>query len=89
MACADRAVAIVDGSKLGKTAFARICEITEVNEVVTDDSASRERVAAIEGHGTVVKIVPLDGPRPEGEHADPRARPQPRLETPDPGLAPE
>jgi DeoR family transcriptional regulator, aga operon transcriptional repressor len=36
---AERVVVVADGSKLGNRAFAKICEIGEVDVLVTDESA--------------------------------------------------
>jgi DeoR family transcriptional regulator, aga operon transcriptional repressor len=36
---ASRAIVVADGSKLGRVAFARICELGEVDELITDSAA--------------------------------------------------
>ncbi len=48
---------VADSSKLGHVAFARICELAEVHELITDDGADRAAVATIEDAGVRVTIV--------------------------------
>ncbi|ANY06462.1 DeoR/GlpR family DNA-binding transcription regulator [Pseudonocardia sp. HH130630-07] len=48
---AERVVAVADSSKLGGRAFARICPIDRIHEVVTDTDADPEVVRTLEAHG--------------------------------------
>ena len=50
-------VVVADSSKLGQVAFARICELAEVDELITDDGADAAAVAAIEDAGVRVTTV--------------------------------
>lgn len=52
-----RVVVVADGSKVGKLAFARICAIAEVDELITDASADPEALARIADAGVVVTRV--------------------------------
>lgn len=54
---ARHVVAVADGSKLGKVAFARICPITAVHELVTDAEADPEELRAIAEAGVRVTVV--------------------------------
>jgi DeoR family transcriptional regulator of aga operon len=54
---AERVVAVADGSKLGRRAFARICETTQVHALVTDVEADPEAVRAFEAVGVEVQTV--------------------------------
>jgi DeoR family transcriptional regulator of aga operon len=54
---AQRVVVIADGSKLGKRTLARIGDITEVDELITDSSADAGSVAAIRAVGVKVTVV--------------------------------
>jgi DeoR family transcriptional regulator of aga operon len=54
---AERVVAVADGSKLGRRAFARICETTQVHALVTDTDADPETVRAFEAVGVEVQAV--------------------------------
>ncbi len=54
---AERVVAVADGSKLGRRAFARICETTQVHALVTDTDADPEAVRAFEAAGVDVRTV--------------------------------
>jgi DeoR family transcriptional regulator of aga operon len=58
MARADQVVVVSDSSKIGHVAFARICELSEVDQLITDDGADSAAVAAIEEAGVKVTIVP-------------------------------
>lgn len=47
MKCADQTIVVADSSKFGKSSLARLCELNEVQTVVTDDGLSaawRERL---------------------------------------------
>jgi DeoR family transcriptional regulator of aga operon len=54
---ARRTVVIADSSKLGKATFARISPISEVDEVVTNDDADPEQLAALRQAGLRVVTV--------------------------------
>lgn len=50
-------VVVADGSKVGRLAFARICPLNAVNELITDGSADSVAVEAIIEAGVAVTIV--------------------------------
>ena len=54
---ARRVVVVTDGSKVGHAAFARICGIERVNDLITDASAEPDALAAIAGAGVTVTPV--------------------------------
>jgi DeoR family transcriptional regulator, aga operon transcriptional repressor len=54
---ARRVIVIADGSKVGQVAFARICRLGEVHELITDDAADHATVAAIRDAGVDVTLV--------------------------------
>jgi DeoR family transcriptional regulator of aga operon len=54
---ARRVVVVADGSKIGRVAFARICEITDVHELISDSSAHPPALAALTEAGLVVETV--------------------------------
>jgi DeoR family transcriptional regulator, aga operon transcriptional repressor len=54
---ADRVTVVADSSKIGKVAFARICELTDVTELITDDGADPAELAAIADRGVQVTTV--------------------------------
>jgi DeoR family transcriptional regulator of aga operon len=54
---ARRAVVIADSSKLGKVTFARISPISEISDVVTNEDADPEHVAALTRAGVRVLAV--------------------------------
>ncbi len=56
----DRAsvvIVVADSSKLGVVAFAQICELDRVTEVITDAAASPEAVAELTAEGVQVTVV--------------------------------
>jgi len=55
--CARRVVVVADSSKIGKVAFARICEITAVSELITDTAADPDAVRALTDCGVRVTLV--------------------------------
>ena len=54
---AKRAVVVADASKLGRVAFARICPIDRVHELITDAGADLEHVRELREAGVVVTVV--------------------------------
>ena len=54
---ADRVVVVADGSKIGRRAFAQICGIDSVAEVITTDVAEEERLQALRTAGVAVVQV--------------------------------
>jgi DeoR family transcriptional regulator of aga operon len=52
-----RTIAVADSSKVGRTAFARICEIRRINELISDDSAEPSIMAAIEEAGVKATLA--------------------------------
>ena len=54
---ARRVIVVADASKLGVTAFARICPPESVHILVTDDRIDPEMRARFEAHGTEVQAV--------------------------------
>ena len=48
---------VADSSKIGKVAFARICQLGDIDELITDDGADRAAVAAMEDRGVTVTTV--------------------------------
>jgi DeoR family transcriptional regulator, aga operon transcriptional repressor len=54
---AARVVVVADSSKLGRIAFARICGLDQVDELVTDLDADPDAIATIERAGVEVTLV--------------------------------
>ena len=56
----DRArevIVVADSSKIGRVAFARICGMSRIDELITDAEADRAALAAIEERGVRVTTV--------------------------------
>jgi DeoR/GlpR family transcriptional regulator of sugar metabolism len=56
-ASSRRRIAVADSSKLGKTAFARICALDELDVLVTDKQAPRDLVRSIREAGVEVVLA--------------------------------
>ncbi len=54
---AQKAIVVADSSKIGQVAFARICELSQVQEVISDELADPAEVAAIRNAGVNVTLV--------------------------------
>ena len=54
---AQRRIILADGSKVGKTGFCTICDLSNVNALITDSSADSERIQAIRDKGVQVRIT--------------------------------
>ena len=54
---ARRVIVVADSSKVGQVAFARICELGAVHEVITDVAADAAEVAAIREAGVEITLV--------------------------------
>jgi DeoR family transcriptional regulator, aga operon transcriptional repressor len=48
---------VADSSKIGKVAFARICQLSQVDELITDDGADRDALIALRDAGVIVTTV--------------------------------
>ena len=60
LALIDRArsvVVVADSSKIGRVAFARICSLSRIDDLITDREADRAALAAIEERGVRVTTV--------------------------------
>jgi DeoR family transcriptional regulator, aga operon transcriptional repressor len=54
---ARRAIVVADSSKIGQVAFARICDLAEVDELISDTDAVPSEVEAIRKGGVGVTLV--------------------------------
>jgi DeoR/GlpR family transcriptional regulator of sugar metabolism len=57
MARADKTLAAVDASKVGRASFAHIAGIEGIDILVTDDKASQEELALIREKGVRILVV--------------------------------
>jgi DeoR family transcriptional regulator of aga operon len=55
--CARRVVVIADSSKIGQAAFARICGLDRVDELITDGLSGEAGREAIREAGVAVTLV--------------------------------
>jgi DeoR family transcriptional regulator of aga operon len=49
-----RVVVVADSSKLGRSAFAHICDVSEINDLITDEQADSELLAGLRDAGVTV-----------------------------------
>ena len=54
---AHSVIAVADSSKVGQIAFARICELDRVDELISDIGADPDAVSAIREAGVEVTLV--------------------------------
>jgi DeoR family transcriptional regulator, aga operon transcriptional repressor len=54
---ASRVVVVADGSKLGRVAFARICPVSAVHELVTDGEADAGELQALRDTGLDLSVI--------------------------------
>ena len=50
-------VVVADGSKIGRVAFARICTLAQVDELITDRDVDRAEVRKLSDVGVKVSFV--------------------------------
>ncbi len=54
---ARRRIAVVDGSKIGATAFARVCPVESLDMIITDSSAPEDKIQEFRETGIEVLVV--------------------------------
>ena len=57
MSRARRVIVVADSSKIGQVAFARICDLPAVHELISDIGADPDEVAAVRDAGVDVTLV--------------------------------
>jgi len=57
ISCARRVVVVADSSKIGQVAFARICELDWIDELITDAQSNGSGLEAIREAGVAVRLV--------------------------------
>lgn len=56
---AQRAVVVVDGSKIGRLALAKVADIQDIDMLITDESADRDELDRIAAQGVTVHVVAI------------------------------
>ncbi len=54
---ARHVVVVTDSSKLGRVAFAQICRLDAVDELITDEGAPREAIRGLTEAGVAVTVA--------------------------------
>lgn len=62
IARSESRVVCADGTKLGQVALARVCDLNDVDLLITDDGADPELVTALRDTGLEVMPAPIEGP---------------------------
>jgi len=57
LAAARRKIAVCDGSKFGRTGLGHVCPVTDLDIIVTDDSAPDEELEKMRAAGVAVVLV--------------------------------
>ena len=57
LASAERGIVLADHSKFGKTSLSRICELQQIDTVVTDDGLSSDAKAWLESAGVQLRLA--------------------------------
>jgi DeoR family transcriptional regulator of aga operon len=57
IANADRTIILADSTKVGKSTFARLCSLTDVNMLITDDQITNEQLVALRSAGLNVMVA--------------------------------
>lgn len=58
MDCADQTIVVADSSKFGKSSLAKLCDLGEVQTVVTNTSLEAEARQALEAAGVTLVLAP-------------------------------
>ena len=59
IAAATKTIVLADSSKFGRRGFSKICNMSDIDWVITDSGISPKMLEAIEERGVKVTIVPL------------------------------
>ncbi|MCC9656484.1 DeoR/GlpR family DNA-binding transcription regulator [Rhodopirellula halodulae] len=62
LASAERSIVLADHSKFGKTSLSRICELDEIDTVVTDDGLDSDAKAWLESSGVQLRLASTSSP---------------------------
>jgi DeoR family transcriptional regulator of aga operon len=54
---AQRVIVLADSSKFGRRGFGKICELTEIDEIITDKELPQAQINRLEDSGILIKIV--------------------------------
>jgi DeoR family transcriptional regulator of aga operon len=61
MQAADRTIVLADSSKIGKETFARLCPLSGLQTLITDDGIGLDQIDALQNAGLEVIVAPLKG----------------------------
>ena len=58
IATATKTIVLADSSKFGRRGFSKICDISDIDQVITDSGVSPKILEAIKEQGVKVTVVP-------------------------------
>ena len=59
MNTSQQTVLLVDSSKFGKKGFSKICDVGEIDRIITDDKIPQIYLESLQEQGIEVTIVPV------------------------------
>lgn len=61
VAAADRSIVLADSSKIGKTTFARLCQLSGVERLITNNKITSDQLVRLQSAGLKVLVVDSGG----------------------------
>ena len=59
MHTSQQTVLLVDSSKFGKKGFSKICEVSEIDRIITDENIPQMYLESLQDLGIEVTVVPI------------------------------
>ena len=57
LSAAEKIILLVDSSKFGKKSFAKICDLDQIDEIITDRGISPSLIEKLEEKGIKVTVI--------------------------------
>jgi DeoR family transcriptional regulator, aga operon transcriptional repressor len=67
---AQRTIVVADGSKIGRLALAKVADISQIDALITDDSADPDALDALRRTGIELHVVSVSGPLRHVAHSE-------------------
>ena len=56
---AQKTIVLADSSKFGRRGFSKICDLDDVDQIITDSGISPHTLTQLRGRGIEVTVVPI------------------------------